>query len=199
MVGLWRWRRNPLRRRTDLTEAWVALAALLLLALAVPAAGRLCGGALDTALRESIRSQHEQRRPTTAEVVSLAKERDSLVYDTESATGPETGRRTIATWHLADGTGRTGTVSAPLTDPRPGDTFLLWTDRQGNPVRPPMDLVTARFHAVVAGVLAATLAAALVECGRRLIVWRLVQRRYERLDRAWARAGPDWGRTGAGS
>ena len=27
--GLWRWRHNPLRRATDLAEAWVALAALL--------------------------------------------------------------------------------------------------------------------------------------------------------------------------
>ncbi|MGW7194477.1 hypothetical protein ACWGIP_35925, partial [Streptomyces sp. NPDC054838] len=26
-MGVWRWRRNPLRRRTDLFEAWLALAA----------------------------------------------------------------------------------------------------------------------------------------------------------------------------
>jgi hypothetical protein len=45
----------------------------------------------------------------------------------------------------------------------------------------------------------ALLAAGLVECGRRLVLWRMVRRRYARLDRAWEQAGPDWGLTGAGS
>lgn len=36
--GLRRWRRNPLRRATDLAEAWLALTVLLLVTLAAPLA-----------------------------------------------------------------------------------------------------------------------------------------------------------------
>ena len=46
---------------------------------------------------------------------------------------------------------------------------------------------------------AALVAAGMAEGCRRLIVRGMVRRRYARLDKAWERAGPDWGRTGAGS
>jgi hypothetical protein len=41
--GLWRWRRNPLRRATDLVEAWLALVVLLLVLVAAPVIGSLVG------------------------------------------------------------------------------------------------------------------------------------------------------------
>ncbi|MFE2940972.1 hypothetical protein ACFXKG_18200 [Streptomyces sp. NPDC059255] len=199
MVGLWRWRRNPLRRGTDAAEGWVALTAVLLFALAAPAAGWLCGERVDAALRETVRLQEEQRHTTPATVVSRTRERPLLAYDTESATEQDTGSRVVATWRAPDGTARTGTVSTPLRTPHAGDTFTIWADGEGQHVRPPMTVEAARAHAVLAGFGLAALTVGVVEGVRRLIVWRLVQRRYERLDRAWAKAGPDWGRTGAGS
>ena len=39
----WRWRANPLRRRSDVVEAWTVLCVVLLLALGAPAAGVLVG------------------------------------------------------------------------------------------------------------------------------------------------------------
>ncbi|BFO19345.1 hypothetical protein SHKM778_57330 [Streptomyces sp. KM77-8] len=69
----------------------------------------------------------------------------------------------------------------------------------GAPGRPPLDAATATTHAVLAGVGAALVTAALVEGWRRLIVRSMVRRRYARWDRAWDKAGPDWGRTGTGS
>ncbi|AXG76515.1 Rv1733c family protein [Streptomyces paludis] len=199
IVGLWRWRHNPLCRRTDLVEAWTALTAALLIVLAAPAVGRLCWSAVDSSLRETVRLQHEERHRTPAEVVALSRERVPVVYDVESPGIRDTGRRVVATWRAPDGGERTGTVATTLRDPRPGDTFTFWTDRSGDEARAPMDAGVARFHALLIGVGSTVLAAALVECARRLAVWRLVQRRYRRLDRAWAKAGPDWGRTGAGS
>ncbi|GAA2529715.1 hypothetical protein GCM10010398_13330 [Streptomyces fimbriatus] len=86
-----------------------------------------------------------------------------------------------------------------LEDPRPGDRFGIWTDGQGRVAARPLDSATATTHAVLAGFAAALVAAALAEGGRRLIVWRMVRRRYARWDRAWGRAGPDWGRTGTGN
>ena len=41
--GLWRWRRNPLRRTTDLAEAWLAFAALLLVLVGAPVVGVVVG------------------------------------------------------------------------------------------------------------------------------------------------------------
>ncbi|RDG36025.1 Rv1733c family protein [Streptomyces corynorhini] len=199
IVGLRRWRHNPLCRRTDLVEAWLALTAAVLIALAAPAVGLLCGRAVDATLRETVRLQHEQRHRTEAEVIALSAERVPLVYDVESPVGQDLGGRVVATWRAPDGSTRTDTLSAPLRDPHPGDTFVFWTDRHGDEAQAPMTATAARAHAVFAGLGSAVPAVVLVECGRRLAVWRLVQRRYERLDRAWARAGPDWGRTGAGS
>ncbi|MFD5030687.1 hypothetical protein ACFWM0_09740 [Streptomyces sp. NPDC058405] len=199
IVGLWRWRRNPLRRSTDLVEAWVALTAALLLAAAAPATGWICGALVDASLRDTVRLQHEQRHRTTAVVVGRSTARHVNAYDAESSTEHDAGSLVIATWHAADGSAHTGTVSAPLYRPHAGDTFSMWADERGEQVKRPMNAASARVHAVLAGFGTAAVAAVFVECVRRLIVWRLIQRRYERLDRAWAEAGPDWGRTGAGS
>lgn len=120
--GIWRWRHNPLRRGTDLCEAWLALAALLLMLLAAPAAGLMSASLTDDALQQAVRAQRDRRHLTTAVVVRQEE---------------------------------AGEPAAPL----PG----------------------------------------LVEAARRLVVWRMMQRRYVRLGQAWAKAGPDWGRTGTGS
>ena len=86
-----------------------------------------------------------------------------------------------------------------LDTPQSGDQFRIWTDQQGRTVARPLDSATAATHAALAGFGAAMLAAGLLEGGRRLVVWRMVRRRYARWDQAWDKAGPDWGRTGAGS
>jgi F0F1-type ATP synthase membrane subunit c/vacuolar-type H+-ATPase subunit K len=196
--GLWRWRRNPLCRATDLAEAWVALTALLLVLLAAPLTGLLVGGAAQDALQRSVREQHRARHLVTATVVR-ALDRSPLDADPETSTGRDLRTRVLADWTAPDGTARRGPVLAGLKDPRQGDAFHLWTDRNGRMVARPLDSATASTHAVLAGFGAALVAGGLVEGGRRLIVWRMVRRRYARWDQAWDRAGPDWGRTGAGS
>jgi hypothetical protein len=109
-------------------------------------------------------------------------------------------RRSVpAQWTGPDGTLHTGALTTARHDSAPGDTFRIWTDGRGRPVDPPMTEETALDHAVLAGIGTLLLSAGLVEGVRRVVVWRLMQRRYARLDRAWAQAGPDWGRTGAGS
>lgn len=196
--GLWRWRRNPLCRGTDLAEAWVALAALLLLLFAAPAAGALVGGAVQDALQQSVRDQHRERHPVTAVVVRRV-DRPVLEADSETATGRGVRSRVVAEWTGPDGTRHHGPVMAGPRSFRPGDRFTLWTDAHGGIVARPLDPATATTHAVLAGSGTALAAAGLVEGGRRLIVRRMLRRRYARWDQAWDRAGPDWGRTGTGS
>ncbi len=194
--GLWRWRHNPLRRGTDLVEAWVALVALLLVLAAAPVVGCLVGSVAQDALQRSVREQLHARHPVTATVVRGLSRLDP---DPEISPARDLRSRVLAQWTAPDGTRRHGPVTTGLGSPHPGDHFTLWTDAHGDAVTRPLDSTTATTHAVLAGCGAAALAAGLVEGIRRLIVWRLVRRRYARWDQAWDRAGPDWGRTGTGS
>ncbi|MFH9726060.1 hypothetical protein ACH4M4_24325 [Streptomyces sp. NPDC017254] len=198
-IGLWRWRHNPLRRTTDLVEAWVAFAALALLCLVAPLTGWAAGASAHGSLQRAVRTQQEQRVPTTARVVRPADRPASAPASTEAAGEDRLRRSVVARWTAPDGSARTGTVTTARRNSAPGSAFPLWTDRHGQPVAPPMHPDTARAHAIIAGVTAALLAGLMVETVRRLAVRRLVLMRYARLDRAWAAAGPDWGRTGTGS
>ncbi|MGN9758815.1 Rv1733c family protein [Streptomyces sp. SD31] len=196
--GLWRWRHNPLRRATDLAEAWVALAALLLILAVTPLAGSLVGGLAQDALQESVHEQRASRHLVTATVVREV-EGSSLDADPETATGRDLRTKVVADWTAPDGSPHHGSVMASLDSPHPGDRFTIWTDRQGRTVARPLDSATASTHAALAGLGAALLAAGLVEGSRRLVVWHMVRRRYACWDQAWDKAGPDWGRTGTGS
>ncbi|MFR0354503.1 Rv1733c family protein [Streptomyces sediminimaris] len=196
--GLWRWRHNPLRRTSDLVEAWLALVALLLIVVAAPVVGSLVGGLAQGALQRSVRDQRAARHLVTATVVRKL-DRSALDTDPEATSAGDLRSRVFAGWTAPDGSGHHGAVLADLKSPHRGDHFRIWTDRHGRLVARPLDPATATTHAVLAGFGAAMLAAGAVEGGRRLIVRRMVRRRYARLDQAWDKAGPDWGRTGAGS
>ncbi len=196
--GIWRWRRNPLRRTTDLVEAWLALAAVTLILVAAPLIGAVVGSAAQDALQRSVREQRQARHEVSATVV---KRVDSPPFDPdpETSTARDRHSRVVADWTAPEGTRRHGTVPTSLKNPRPGDHFTVWTDRQGRIADRPLDPATAAAHAVLAGFGAAALAAGAVEGVRRLIVWLMVRRRYARWDQPWDKAGPDWGRTGTGS
>ncbi|MFF4586236.1 hypothetical protein [Streptomyces sp. NPDC001388] len=196
--GIWRWRHNPLCRGTDLAEAWVALSALLLILLVAPVVGSLTGTLAQDALQRSVREQRQSRHEVTATVVRKV-DGAPLEADPEAASGRDARSRVLADWTAPDGTVRHGTVLASLKTPHRGDHFAIWTDAHGRLVARPLDSATATTHAVLAGFGAALLTAGAVEGARRLIVWRMVRRRYARWDQAWDRAGPDWGRTGTGS
>ncbi|MFF9000430.1 hypothetical protein [Streptomyces achromogenes] len=198
LSGLWRWRHNPLRRATDLAEAWLALVALLLIAVAAPVTGWLAGRAAQDSLQRSARQQQHARHLVTATVV---RELGGALpeADPESSSARESRSRVLAYWRAPDGTLRHGPVLADLKSPHPGDHFRLWTDPRGRSTTRPLDSATATTHAAVAGLGAALLTAALVETGRRMTVWRLVRRRYARWDQAWERAGPDWGKADTSS
>ncbi|MGW7277196.1 Rv1733c family protein [Streptomyces sp. NPDC054844] len=196
--GLWRWRHNPLCRATDLAEAWVALAGLLLVLSVAPLVGARVGGAAQDAMQRSVRDQHESRHRVPATVVR-ALERPRVAVDPDGTSAGGLRSRVLAVWTAPDGSRHEAPVMASIDDPDTGDRFAIWTDGQGRTVARPLDSATATTHAVLAGFGAAVVAAVLIEAGRRIVVWRMVRRRYARWEREWDRAGPDWGRTGAGS
>ncbi|WP_280879882.1 Rv1733c family protein [Streptomyces pseudovenezuelae] len=196
--GLWRWRHNPLRRTTDLVEAWLALVALLLILLVAPVVGTLAGGVAQDALQQSVRDQRKARHLVTATVVRELN-RSPMDTDPETSSSRDVRSSVIADWTGPDGTAQHGAALANLKVPHRGDHFGIWTDAHGRPTARPLDSATATTHAVLAGFGAAMFTAGLVEAVRRVVVWRMVRRRYARWDQAWDRAGPDWGRTGTGS
>ncbi|WP_327365793.1 Rv1733c family protein [Streptomyces sp. NBC_01217] len=199
VTGVWRWRRNPLRRATDRCEAWVALVALLLMLLAAPAVGWVCGSLTDDALQKSVRAQQAKRHATTAVVLRRARGTAHFATDPEVSSERTTQTAVVARWKAPDGTDRRGTVTTTSHRTGPGAEVEIWTDLEGRPALRPMDAPTAHTHAVLAGFGVMLLAVGLIEGGRRLIVWHMVRGRYIRIDRAWSKAGPDWGRTGTGS
>ncbi|CAM5677897.1 MULTISPECIES: Rv1733c family protein [Streptomyces] len=197
IAGLWRWRRNPLRRTTDLLEAWVALAAVALMVPGGVLAGLAVGGVAKDALLRSVRTQAQERHRVWA-TADRALPHASLDPDSETSSGRNAHRRVEAHWTGRDGSGHSGRVAAPHAV-RIGERFRIWTDDRGRVVPRPMDAGTAGAHAVLAGLAAAGVAAGAVEGGRRLAVRRLLTCRYQRWEREWERAGQDWGRAGAGS
>jgi hypothetical protein len=196
--GLWCWRHNALRRTTDLVEAWVALVALLLILVGAPVVGSLTGSVAQDSLQRFVRAQQRSRHEVAATVVREVN-RVLWVPASQSPTARDPHIRVLADWTAPDGTVRQGTVLAASASSHPGDHFALWMDDHGRMMAPPPDSTTATTHAVLAGFGAAAVTAGLIEGCRRLIVWRLVFRRYMRWDQSWDKAGPDWGRTGTGS
>lgn len=197
MRGVWRWRRNPLRRRTDRIEAWVALAAALLIALGATSVGWLAGRATHGALLETVRIQHQQRHLEWVTVDRLIS-RTPLDPDPETSSQRDAHRRVIARWTARDGTAHIGQLAAP----RPvetGERFRIWTDGRGRVAPRPMDASTAGTHAVLAGLGTTAGVSMMIEGARRMVVWLLMVRRFRRWDEEWERAGQDWGRAGAGS
>ncbi|MEU6819625.1 hypothetical protein ABZ921_03275 [Streptomyces atriruber] len=198
IVGLWRWRHNPLRRGTDLVEAWLALAALLLIIVGVPVVGVFTASLSRDALLASVQQQREDRHAITGTV--LRKVGSSPIDpDPETSSARDAHSRVLARWKAPDHTDHYGVVLSDLKSPDPGDHFRLWTDEHGRVVGRPLDGATATTHAVLAGFGVAAASVGLIEGSRRLILWRMVRGRHARLDRAWEKAGPDWGRTGTGS
>lgn len=197
MTGLWRWRGNPLRRPTDLAEAWTALGAAVLIALGVPLCGLLAGLLVHQDMARAVLEQQHQRTLVTATVVR-ALPHPPVDSDPETSTARDAHRPVVSGWTAPDGTLRTGTVLVGK-EHTPGNRFRIWTDSRGRIVQRPLDSTTAASHAVLAGSGAGAAAGALVEGARRLVVWRLMVRRYEQWDREWEEEGQDWGRTGTGS
>jgi hypothetical protein len=186
-VWLWRWRRNPLKRRSDTVEGWVLLGAWALSLLCGVLAGVTVAGTVERGLaRERV-----EWRPVTARLTEPA-------HGASSRPGAAGGSRVWAkvAWSAPDGSTRSG-----QTRVRPGTAagteVTVWTDRAGHLVTRPADPDQARVRAALIGVLAGLGAAAVpFACGRALRT-TLESRRLERWQTDWTHFDPLWGhRTG---
>ncbi|MFK0128244.1 hypothetical protein ACIQSP_33625 [Streptomyces nigra] len=179
----WRWRRNPLKRRSDVIEAWVVLCAWLFALI-----GGLFAGlaAADAVVGSAERIRSESRRVTAV-----------LVRDAE-----EPGPARVTTDHLVwatvrwtdpDGTPHSDEARVPPKT-KAGSKVQVWTDRHGAVANEPLSGAETTLHAVSGGLLAGSGAAGLVLGAGWVVRLAMERRRLAQWDAEWARLDtpPRW-------
>ncbi|MFG2788215.1 DUF3592 domain-containing protein [Streptomyces sp. NPDC048419] len=184
----WRWRHNPLRRRSDVIEAWTALIAATLLLVAAPLVGVLAGWWAHDQARGVAVTQRAERHPVRAEVTGEAPDQLPTVQG-----GRQHTYRVQVRW-TDPATGTHTTTARVPAGTRHGDKVSLWFDAKGHNVPPPPGSTAIWQHTVTVGAIAAGGAVAVVllvnvvvrhiSAGHRLAEW----------ERAWARTEPEWTR-----
>ncbi|MFB7242012.1 hypothetical protein CW362_06950 [Streptomyces populi] len=183
---LWRWYDNPLRRRDDVIEAWIVLAAWTVFTLGGTAAGLVTARAADDAFARQ-RAERQSVRAVVLHDVPLV------------AAGPGSGSGRLMTavrWTAADGSPRTGRALVS-TGSRAGSKVTVWQDGHGRLTFAPPSPTRAAVESGVAGTAAATAVAGLVFGSGTVARRRLDRRRVEAWAREWVLVEPRWGhRTG---
>ncbi len=185
-VWLWRWRRNPLKRRADVVEAWVVLGACLLTVLA----GVLSGLAAAGSVEDGLARERAAWRPAVARVVTQVPGSSPA-----SSSHASSGERIWAKvrWTAADGSAHTGQIRVEPGS-RPDTPVTVWTDPQGHLVTRPTTASEAAFRSALIGLLVGLSAAAVPFVGGLAVRGRLERHRMDAWDTEWARLGPQWGR-----
>ncbi|MFI0508262.1 hypothetical protein ACH3Y9_05615 [Streptomyces sp. WSLK1-5] len=186
-VPLWRWRRNPLRRRTDLAHAWISLGLLLTVLAALPAAVLWAG---NTAHRH---------HTATAQKQKASWHHTSAVLVHDAPRHPEPGsheaKRTLypATVRFTDAQGQTRTAK---TDVEPaltaGSTVRVWVNAEGQITDPPLTTEQIRHRAIGWAILAAMAVPLLGAAAYGYAHRRLERHNLARWDTAWEETAVRW-------
>ncbi|MET7288015.1 hypothetical protein [Streptomyces sp. NPDC005573] len=181
-VRLWRWRRNPLRRHSDIVEAWVVLTAWILAVLGGVAAGWAAAHAVESGLAA-------RRAHVHAVSAVLA---DAAPRTPPPGSGYDDGRVwATVRWTSPDGTVRTDRAKVLAGAPA-GSPVTVWTDGSGRTVHAPDSAGEAMLQTVLTGTLVAQLGGATVWAGGWVLRTTLVRRRLAEWDAEWRKVGPEW-------
>ncbi|MFJ9712730.1 hypothetical protein [Streptomyces sp. NPDC101234] len=187
-IRLWHWRRNPLRRHSDVVEGWIVLAGWALALACSVLAGTVGAQVSDSASSARLVQVHAAIAVVTDDTakvpVSSGKFDDGRVWAT-------------VRWTDTDGTTHTGQTMVPAFDPV-GARVKIWADRAGRVVSAPVSGRAATVQAALTGALVATLAGATVWAVGKGIRVRLIHRRMAEWDDEWKRIGPRWGNLSGG-
>lgn len=186
-VLLWRLRRNPLRRRTDLIHAWITVGLFLAVLAALPAAVFWAG---DTAYRHHTATARHQKA-TWQHTPAV------LVHD--APRHPEPGsyeaKKTLypATVRFTDPHGRARTAK---TDVAPalsaGSVVRVWVNAEGKITGPPLTTEQIRDRAIGTALLAAMAVPLLGAAAYGYAHRRLERHNLAQWDTAWAETAPRW-------
>ncbi|MFF9773923.1 hypothetical protein ACF1HJ_09650 [Streptomyces sp. NPDC013978] len=175
-VLLWRWRRNPLKRRSDVAEAWIAVTAAAMLLLIVPAVGVMTAGVGERSALDQAEGLHR----TAARLVEDAPATPSRF----SEMADDRVRATVR-WTLPDGSPRTGETSVAAGS-KAGSSTTVWLDDAGRLRPAPPTPAQAHSQGAALGVIAGAGVCVLVAGIWWAVRVRLDVRRRAQWDRAWA-------------
>ncbi|MFI7498213.1 hypothetical protein ACIBVL_06780 [Streptomyces sp. NPDC049687] len=175
-VWLWRWRHNPLKRRSDVLEAWIGALAAAVVLLTAPVVGVTAAGVAERSALDQARGLHR----VTAELL-------------EDATAPPSrfgmmgGNRARATvrWTSSSGASASATASVAVGG-KAGSHTTVWLDDTGRLQPAPPTPAQARSHGVALGAASAVGASMLVLGTWWMVRLRLDVHRRAQWDRAWA-------------
>ncbi|WP_062646121.1 Rv1733c family protein [Streptomyces maremycinicus] len=183
-----RGRDNPLRRRSDVVEAWTALAVAVLLLVAVPLVGILAGRWAHADAQAVADRQQAERHRVRVEVVGHIPETMPSVEGVRQQTFPVTVK-----WTPPGEPARTTTARVPAGT-RAGDRVNVWFDARGRNVAPPPNDTLVWQHALTMGACAAGGTAVVVLLGHAVVRRVAMRHRLGEWEREWARTEPEWTR-----
>ncbi|MEU5521463.1 hypothetical protein ABZ759_12525 [Streptomyces sp. NPDC047860] len=185
--ALWRRRHNPLRRRTDVLQAWLGLGVLVAVLAVAPVAAVLVGNAARSHYEGLARHQHQTRYETDATLTEDAPRHPEPGSDEEKKTRYPVEVRVVTR------EGRTRTTRAEV---RPGltadNTVRIWITADGRATDAPLTPKEIRSHTMGWALLAGVAVALTGAATHALTVLALRRRNLARWDTAWAETAPRW-------
>ncbi|MFE2100116.1 hypothetical protein [Streptomyces sp. PTD9-10] len=174
---LWRWRRSPLRRTSDLIEAWLLLVAW--------GAGVLGGATAGTVAAVAADQGFEEDRSSRRQVVAVLLERAGESAPTHADVTTNAGA--TVRWTTPDGRTRTGRAAVPAHTPV-GTHVRLWTSSRGDLVSQPPGRSDAVLRSSLTGAGAAMAAGGAVWGSARAVRALLDRHRTRQWALEWERA-----------
>ncbi|WP_406360013.1 hypothetical protein OID55_06370 [Streptomyces sp. NBC_00715] len=179
----WRWRRNPLRRRDDVIEAWMVLLVWTVILLGGALVGVVTARAADASFTRLRHDRHSVPAVLLEGSGSTVPSGEGSRYDQV---------RTTVRWTAADGSVHTGRALVE-TGHKAGSPVDVWLNGKGRLTAAPPSVGAAAAEAGLLGFGAAAAFGGLVIGAGAFARWRLDQYRYERWEHEWDRLGPQWG------
>ncbi|MFJ8542111.1 hypothetical protein ACIRFH_08870 [Streptomyces sp. NPDC093586] len=178
-------RRNPLRRRSDVVEAWTALVAAVLLFAGAPLLGVTAALWAQGKAQTIAAQQRADRHRVHATVVDRTPDGPG-----SAQTGGQSYRVAVR-WTTPGGDTRT-TLSQVPAGTRQGDVVAVWFDSRGRSVPPPTGASAVWEHTVTVGAFTTLGAALTVFVGHSVVHRAALRRRMAEWERDWARTEPQW-------
>ncbi|MER7406313.1 hypothetical protein ABT373_28515 [Streptomyces sp. NPDC000070] len=182
----WRWRHSPLRRRSDVVEAWTVLVVAVLILVGAPVVGAVAAWWAHGEARSVSAEQQAERHRVRAEVVGRKGDSPPSVQ----AGGQHAYRATVRWTEPGEGA-RTATARVPRGT-RPGEVVDVWFDSRGRIVPPPVDGTGVWQHTLTTGTCAAGGVVLVVLLGHSAVRRVALRRRLAEWEREWARTEPEW-------
>ncbi|WP_225859293.1 Rv1733c family protein [Streptomyces albicerus] len=182
-VRWWRWRRNALRRRSDVVEAWVVLAAWTVAVVG----GLLAGLVTQDVMQQSLDRQRLVRHAVTAVLA------EDAVATSSAITVDDQRVWVTARWTASDGSPRSGQTRVPLGS-QAGSQVTVWTDEHDALASKPVSHTEAVLQSALAGALAVTVTGGVVWGAAQTVRVRLDRRRMDQWADEWERIDTWWGR-----